>query len=93
VLQLVIRLCVDPADDIVAGVGEEAVHLARGDACGHRVAVGGTVERRPRYRHRHLIEVAIALRPLRVVGESRSRLVVEETQIVLHQARARRSMR
>jgi len=37
--------------------------------------------------HRHLIEVAIALRPLRVVGESRSRLVVEETQIVLHQAR------
>ena len=42
--QLVVRLRVHPADDVVAVVGEEAFHLARLDARRHRAPVHGAVE-------------------------------------------------
>ena len=72
--QLVVRLRVHPADDVVAGVGEKAFHLAGRDArAPWRSRFAGPSNAFHGNRHRHLVVVAIALRPLGVVGESRPR--------------------
>ena len=81
--ELVIRLRVEPPDDVAAGIREEAVHLAGVDPRRHRGPVRRGVERIPGNRLRHLVVVAVALRPLRVVGEGRAALVIEKAQEIV----------
>ena len=65
------------------GIREEAVHFGGLDARRHRRAVRVAVEALPVDRFGHMVEMAIALRPIRVVGKRRPVLVVEEAQEVV----------
>src|SRR5439155_9005525 len=81
--QLVARLRIHPADDLAAVIGEIAFHLPDLDACLHRGAILRCRERSPADQLRQLIVVAIALRPLRIVGEGGAALMIEKTQEVV----------
>ena len=62
-------LGIEPADDLVVTIREESLHCADLDSRLHCYAVVLRRQRRPIDLARHLIEMAIALRPFRIVGK------------------------
>src|SRR5208283_2588591 len=80
VRQLMARLCIHPADDFGALIGDQAFHFTDLDACLHRLTIAGRGKRRPADRLRHVVVAAIAFCPFRIVGKRRAALMVEEAQ-------------
>ena len=66
----------------IGDIGEKAFHLADLDARSDRNPIRVPIEARPVDRLRDVVVVAIALRPLRIVGEGNAALVVEKPQEV-----------
>src|SRR5437867_6397433 len=90
VWQLMQGLRVQPTDDLLAVVSEEALHFADFDARAHGHAILLGRQRLPWDRRRHLIKVAIAFRPLRIIAECAATLMIEESEKVGSERRAQR---
>src|ERR1700682_228600 len=73
-------LCVQPPDHVRTVKSETPVHGADLDARLHGGAILRRRQRRPVDGLRDVIEVTVALGPLRIVGERRAALVIEEAQ-------------
>mgnify|MGYP001007261874 CR=1 FL=1 len=83
VRELVPRLRVQPPDHRAVRAGEVASRLPAVDRGADRDAVLRGRERRPVDRPRQTVELAVAARPVGVVGERRAALVIEERQVVV----------